>query len=65
MNSITKYILFLFLILYSLTSVQSQNKVIDSLKLELENHQEKDTMSVKLLNELAYLYYSVNTNTTF
>jgi tetratricopeptide (TPR) repeat protein len=35
----------------------SQNSKIDSLKIELHNHYEKDTVRVNLLNKLAYLYH--------
>ena len=38
----------------------SQNPVIDSLKTELQNHKQKDTTRVKLLNYLAYHNYRNN-----
>ena len=35
----------------------AQNSKIDSLKLELANHKEKDTTRVTILNQLAFLHY--------
>ncbi len=42
----------------------SQNKTIDSLKIELQNHKEKDTTRVEVLYDLAYSLYSKNTDLT-
>jgi len=37
--------------------MQSQNKIVDSLVYELNNHREKDTSRVKILNALAVYYH--------
>lgn len=58
MNPINKYILLLFSFLFFIGNIQSQNKKIDSLKIELQNHKEKDTTRVNLLNALAFSYFS-------
>tara|TARA_R110000765_G_scaffold371642_1_gene461920 strand:+ start:2587 stop:4782 length:2196 start_codon:yes stop_codon:yes gene_type:complete len=49
--------LFLCVVTFS-TPVFSQNPVIDSLKIELQNHKEKDTTRVNLLNTLAFSFFS-------
>ncbi|MEZ4796076.1 MAG: tetratricopeptide repeat protein [Flavobacteriaceae bacterium] len=54
MNFIKQLLIISFLVFSAL--VFSQNKVIDSLKIELENHKTKDTTRVNLLNELAFSY---------
>jgi len=55
-NNIFIKTLFLFLLSFS-TFVLSQNKKIDSLKIELQNHKEKDTVRLKILNYLAFYNY--------
>lgn len=49
-------LLFLATFFYA-ANLFAQNKVIDSLKIQLENHKEKDTSRVYLLNDLAFHYY--------
>ena len=49
--------IFIFFLSYTISSV-SQNTKIDSLKIELQNHKEKDTTRVNLLNALAFSYFS-------
>ncbi len=49
-----KYILPIFCFLFFAVSLQAQNETIDSLKNELQNHLEKDSTRVNLLNLLAY-----------
>lgn len=54
------YTLFLsvcFVFLCFPTAMLSQNKVVDSLIYELNNHREKDTSRVKILNALAIYYH--------
>ena len=61
MNTPNKFFLFFFFLFFLFTgSIQSQNKVIDSLKNELKNHKAKDTIRVKLLNHLAFHNYRNN-----
>ena len=60
MKIINTSILILFLS-FSVT-VLSQNKVIDSLRNELSNHLEKDSIRVNILNELAFSYYITDIN---
>ncbi|MGB5420014.1 tetratricopeptide repeat-containing sensor histidine kinase [Algibacter sp.] len=56
---------FIFLCLASfLSPVFSQNKVIDSLKIKLQSHKEKDTTRVNLLNSLAFSYFSKDMSKT-
>lgn len=57
-------LLALFIVHYSLFIVQAQNPEIDSLENLLQKHQEKDTIRVNLLNEIAYKLYSININRT-
>ena len=51
MKSISIYILVLSLLFA--TTLQSQTKKIDSLKIELQNHKTQDTLRVNILNDLA------------
>jgi tetratricopeptide (TPR) repeat protein len=53
----TSFIILVLLLSFTLTVV-SQNAKIDSLKIELQNHIEKDTTRVNLLNALAFSYFS-------
>ncbi len=53
-----KNVLSLFCLLLFSMSIQAQKKVIDSLKIELQNHTTRDTVRVNLLNTLAYTYRS-------
>ncbi len=54
-------IIFLFLLLVSIPkSIQAQQNVIDSLKNELKIHLQKDTIRVRILNNLAYYTYRNN-----
>lgn len=46
------------------TDVHAQNEYIDSLKAELENHQEKDSTLVLLYNELAFSSFQSDLETT-
>ncbi|RZN82195.1 MAG: tetratricopeptide repeat protein [Winogradskyella sp.] len=55
-----KKALFLIFFLVFISPVTSQNKVIDSLKSELQNHKKNDSLRVNLLNELANNYYIHN-----
>jgi tetratricopeptide (TPR) repeat protein len=48
----------LFFCLSLSTIILSQTPKIDSLKIELQNHNEKDSMRVNLLNELAFSHFS-------
>jgi len=48
-------IVFFFILPFT---VQSQNTKIDSLKTELQNHKEKDTTRVNLLNALAFSHFT-------
>ncbi|NHN25306.1 tetratricopeptide repeat protein [Flavobacterium jejuense] len=57
MEFIKEQILFTFLFFFFIVSLQSQEKKIDSLKRELQIHQEKDTTRVKFLNQLALYHY--------
>jgi len=43
---------------------QAQNAKIDSLKKQLSIHKQKDTIRVKKLNNLAFLYYRIDANKT-
>lgn len=56
MKIISSSILLFFYLSLS-TTVLSQNTKIDSLKIELQNHKEKDTTRVNLLNALAFSYF--------
>ncbi len=55
--SYNKIILIISLLLIS-NIVQAQNKKIDSLKVELENHNVNDSTRVNILNALAFSYFS-------
>ncbi len=57
MNSTNKYLLTLFCLLFFTLNIQSQNTAIDSLKNKVLLHTQKDTIRVKLLNDIAFLYY--------
>ncbi|MFC4633462.1 tetratricopeptide repeat protein [Dokdonia ponticola] len=57
---------FLFVIVWFFsTTVYTQNAILDSLKLELQKHTEKDTVRVNLLNELAFLHYKKDFDKAF
>lgn len=60
----TAQIIYLVYFLLSTNTLFSQNTTIDSLKLELQNQKEKDTIRVNLLNELASLYHNQDFDTT-
>ncbi|MDH7447569.1 tetratricopeptide repeat-containing sensor histidine kinase [Aquimarina sp. 2201CG14-23] len=62
MSAVNKYILFLFSLCFFVIHIQAQDKKIDSLKVALKNHIEKDTVRVNLLNELAFNYYTKDIN---
>ncbi|TYA84413.1 tetratricopeptide repeat-containing sensor histidine kinase [Seonamhaeicola marinus] len=49
----------LFLLIFT-NIVISQNSKIDSLKIELQNHKENDTIRVNLLNTLAFFHFTNN-----
>ena len=51
-------IVFLVYFFCFFTNVLAQNTRIDSLKIELQNHKEKDTTRVNFLNALAFSYFS-------
>lgn len=51
-----------FLILTSLASAQAQQREIDSLKKELQNHPKADAGRVDILNKLAGSYYNTSLN---
>lgn len=55
MNTASKMTLIFFIVFT--TAIFSQNRVIDSLKIELENHEVKDTIRVNTLNHLAFRHY--------
>ncbi|MFK8039218.1 MAG: tetratricopeptide repeat protein [Crocinitomicaceae bacterium] len=56
----------LFLLLLSVSTIAfSQNSITDSLELELDVHSKEDSNRVKLLNELAYAYYTIDSNKAF
>ncbi len=50
-------LILLFFLLFT-SSGLSQNTKIDSLKIELRNHKEKDTTKVNILNALAFSHFS-------
>ena len=60
MNTSTAQIISLTYFLFLTTSLFSQNTTIDSLEIELQNHKEKDTIRVNLLNDLANSYYKTD-----
>ena len=61
MNTLNKFFFLFFFLFFLFTgSIQSQNKEIDSLKNELKNHKEKDTIRVNILNHLAFHHYRNN-----
>ena len=60
MNSISKNLLFLILVLLSQVRVHSQNRVLDSLRNELSIVTQRDSNRVKLLNRFAFKNYGVN-----
>jgi len=60
----TKSILLLLCFLCFITPIVSQSVKIDSLKIELQNHKEKDTIRVNLLNTIAFSYRRKNLNKT-
>ena len=53
-----KIILIVFCLLIYSINIQSQNSASDSLKIELQNHTQKDTIRVNLLNALAFSFFS-------
>ncbi|MDH7447568.1 tetratricopeptide repeat protein [Aquimarina sp. 2201CG14-23] len=53
-------IIYLLCFLCFSTTILAQNKKIDSLKRELKNHPKKDTVRVRILNNLAYYNYRNN-----
>jgi tetratricopeptide (TPR) repeat protein len=55
---------FLFIFLSFSTKILSQSNEIDSIKIELQNHKQKDTLRVNLLNDLANLYFRKDLNET-
>lgn len=57
-NTINTIILFVLLCFTG--SIQSQNKNIDSLKMELSEHKVQDTTRVDLLHKLAYSFFRTN-----
>lgn len=58
MNFIIKIILLISCFFIPIGNLQSQNSTIDSLKIELQNHKEKDTTRINLLNALAFSSFS-------
>lgn len=62
---ITKTLIyFLFLFLSFSTKILSQSNEIDSLKIELQRHKEKDTIRVNILYDLAYTNFQTDMNLT-
>ncbi|WP_298426278.1 tetratricopeptide repeat protein [uncultured Kordia sp.] len=59
---IKKHILFSLLVLSFTIHIHSQNKVIDSLKIVLQNHPEKDSTKVDILNDIAFKYIGIDQN---
>ncbi len=60
MKIMNKSIICLVCFLSFCATVLSQNRKIDSLKNELKNHLQKDTIRVRILNNLAYYNYRNN-----
>ncbi|MBW1294177.1 tetratricopeptide repeat protein [Aquimarina litoralis] len=60
MHSFYKVIFLWVLFLPFSKGMQAQNRVIDSLKNELKVHTQKDTIRVRILNNLAYYNYRNN-----
>ncbi|MEE9363106.1 MAG: tetratricopeptide repeat protein [Cellulophaga sp.] len=58
------YILVLVFFLSFSTAILAQKAKIDSLKIELQNHIEKDTTKVKLLNNLAFFSFQSDLEAT-
>lgn len=57
MKTIISFIFLLLFLILPLT-ISSQNAKIDSLKTELQNHQQKDSTRVNILNALAFSHFS-------
>ena len=58
MKNFNNYFLTLLFLIFFSTKIYSQNSKIDSLKVELKNHKEKDSVRVNILNGLAFSYFS-------
>ncbi len=56
--------IFLVFSLYLPTIVSSQSTKVDSLKIELQNHQQKDTTRVNLLHQLAFSSFQSDSEST-
>ena len=54
MNTINKFFLFFFFLFSFSKGVYAQDKAIDSLKIELQNHKKKDSVRVDILYSLAF-----------
>lgn len=63
MALINNHFLSLLVFLFISISVHSQNKKIDSLKIELENHKTNDSTRVNLLYDLAYTNFQRDIDT--
>ena len=61
--SIVLIVFFIFFLSFT-TCVFAQNTKVDSLKVELQNHKDKDTTKVNLLNALAFSYFSKDMSKT-
>ena len=60
MNTLIRFFLIFFFLFFFTKVTCAQNRVIDSLKIELKNHKEKDTTRVNILNHLAFHHYRNN-----
>lgn len=60
MKTSTPQLISLVYFLFLTSSFYSQSTTIDSLEIELRNHQEKDTIRVHLLNNLAHSHYATD-----
>lgn len=57
MKIINILIAFLIISLFFTDSVFAQNEYVDSLKVELQNHKERDTIRANILYDLAFSYF--------
>ena len=64
MKIINIQIAFLIISLFCTVSVCAQNKHIDSLNVELQNHKERDTTRADILYNLAFSYFQRDMNLT-
>jgi sensor histidine kinase YesM len=64
MSRNNKFFLFFFFLFFFTKVIYAQNRVIDSLKIELQNHKAKDTTRVNLLYDLAFSSFQTDMNST-